>query len=328
MFASLANALPRESRPCVQLIFSAVHLHTMAPRMVFRGSIIGSLGERSSKKRSKNSNAPTSGPIDISEPSMQPADPDAYPIGCGRVSLRHMPIQLLIEDNVSLNYLLCFGRNEFSSEQIEFLALYREIDHERTRQHFAIDERHIRNQLATLIRTHVADDARQQVTLPAAPVAGLRRWLGEFEDLPEGGDARSKIELPSSDLETAVDQCMRDVKNDMLPRFATSPLGEELAKLHPASLLSHPAGAAAMRAMPLAALEKGAVDFFVAAHEAASSDPAARAVRRCSLRTPSLACHARRACLVALTSTYAARLARIGARRRGFQLALRKARSL
>ena len=56
MFASLANALPRESRPCVQLIFSAVHLHTMAPRMVFRGSIIGSLGERSSTKRSKNAN--------------------------------------------------------------------------------------------------------------------------------------------------------------------------------------------------------------------------------------------------------------------------------
>ena len=251
---------------------------SMAPRMVFaaRKSVV-SLTEKS-VKRSKSFRAPEGSSSVLLEPT-PPTDPDAYPVGTGILSVRHVPMRMLVEDNICFDYLLMFSRKEFSSEPIELLLLWREIERERTRQQFTIDQRHIRDGLASLIRTHVAEDAQLQVTLPSGPVAALRKWLRDYDALPESGDARSKMALPSADLDAAVSQCMRDIKNDMLPRFIASPLGEELSRLHIAALLSHPAGHEALRAMPLEQRLRDAIEFFVAAHGAATSAPPTRAVR-------------------------------------------------
>ena len=121
--------------------------------------------------------------VDKVEKPTQSSDPEAYPFGVGRASVRNIPIALLIEDNVALDYLLSFARKEFSSEPVELLAAHREMNRERTRTSFAPDPLHVRSMLAELLEAHVAENAPMQVTLPGTAVSVLRTWLGEYSAL-------------------------------------------------------------------------------------------------------------------------------------------------
>ena len=275
----------------------------MAPRMVFRKSM------RKSARQSQ-----TLLDFDLAEQSavMQaepspPKSPEAYPYGIGLCSVRHLPIKLIVEDNVALNYLLCFARQEFSSEPVEFLASHREMERERTRMAFAPDPLLVRQLLSAMLEAHVAEKAQMQVTLPGSAVVGLRAWLSSYSSASPKDQANQA--LPISDLDTAIKQCMvsktsfdprhrpsslpsippprsphlqphshphrspqSDVKNDMLPRFYSSPLGAELTKIHVGALLSHRAGQSAFKQLQLSPVEQSALDFWVAADACAKLD--------------------------------------------------------
>lgn len=100
----------------------------MAPRMVFSG--------KSGKSRTSRATKGDGGQSDLGEQSVSvvvAGGSEAYPVGCGQVLVKHIPISLLIEDNLCLDYLLCFSRKEFSSEPVELLASHREIERERVR---------------------------------------------------------------------------------------------------------------------------------------------------------------------------------------------------
>jgi hypothetical protein len=74
----------------------------------------------------------------------------------------------------------------------------------------------------------------------------------------------------------------------MLPRFLTSALGQELARLHVSSLLSRAEGLDAFKcSAELHPLQQDALDFWVAAHAFALAEPGVRAVRA-PLRSPSV----------------------------------------
>jgi hypothetical protein len=182
----------------------------MAPRMVFRMSIRRSV----------------SAPI-RSEPksTAEPNDPESYPVGTGVLSVRHVPIHLIVEDNVALDYLLCFSRREFSSEPVELLFSHREMERERARLVFGENPLHVRELLSELINAHVAENASMQVTLPTATVNGLREWLQAFDAAapPE----RGLLALPAAELTAAVKQCMVRARAPHLmsstPRLPFSP---------------------------------------------------------------------------------------------------------
>jgi len=164
--------------------------------MVFRKSM------RASSARASDVQAE----VDKVEKPTQSSDPEAYPFGVGRASVRNIPIALLIEDNVALDYLLSFARKELSSEPVELLAAHREMNRERTRTSFAPDPLHVRSMLAELLEAHVAENAPMQVTLPGTAVSVLRTWLGEYSALAP--KEKAAFSLPMAAVESAIAQCL------------------------------------------------------------------------------------------------------------------------
>ena len=196
-------------------------------------------------------------------------NPSEYPFGKGIVDVRHIPIRMLVEDDIACDYLLFFSRKELSSEPVEFLASHRDIERERNAMTLAPDELHVRQLVKELIETHVSENASMQVTLPSGAASGLRKWLAEFDAADP--QARATLALPSEDLQAAIHQCLTDVKNDMLPRFYQSALAEELSRVHLAALISTDDGRAAFGALSLSSLERDAFDFWTAAHAFATA---------------------------------------------------------
>ena len=50
-----------------------------------------------------------------------------------------------------------------------------------------------------------------------------------------------------------------DLKNDLVPRFSNSPLGEELSRLHVGAMLSHSVGYDVLGSCELSSLERDAL---------------------------------------------------------------------
>ena len=174
----------------------------MAPRMIFRKSM------RKSARQSQ-----TLLDVDLAEASAvmqaEPSpskNPEAYPFGIGLCSVRHLPMKLLVEDNVALNYLLFFSRQEFSSEPVELLASHRDMERERNRMAFAPDPALVRQLLSAMLQAHVAENAQLQVTLPGSAVVALRAWLDSYSSASSKDQVN--LALPISDLDTAIKQCM------------------------------------------------------------------------------------------------------------------------
>ena len=168
----------------------------MGPRMVFRKSLRLSSARESTVQSELNK-------VEKPAPS---TDPEAYPFGVGHASIRHVPIRLLVEDNVALDYMLTFARKEFSSELLELLAAHREMERERTRMAFAPDPLHVRQLLSDMLKEHVTADAPMQVTLPGSAVTALRKWLDDF--LALGPKDQAALPLPMKDVETSIKQCL------------------------------------------------------------------------------------------------------------------------
>lgn len=232
--------------------------------MVFsRMSLIGRMSTRKT----------TSAFDDLAELSVVEAskDPSSYPFGKGIVDIRHIPLRMLVEDEIACDYLLWFSRNEHSSEPIEFLASHRDMERERHAMTFAVDEGHVRQLIKEMLEAHVAENAVMQVTLPSAATNGLRKWLSDFESADP--KERSALALPSDHLNAAIQQCLSDAKNDILPRFFRSPLAEELSRVHLAALLSTDDGRNSFETVTLSSIERDALDFWLAAHAySATSD--------------------------------------------------------
>ena len=90
-----------------------------------------------------------------------------------------------------------------------------------SRQMFAPDELHIRELLKALLDAHVAEGAAMQVTLPGGAVGGLRKWLSAYAAASTKKE-KTTLDLPSSDLESAIYQCM--VRDHRPPCFAPASL--------------------------------------------------------------------------------------------------------
>ena len=159
------------------------------------------------KSSARASRASSAGQVDVAEKPSPSTDPENYPFGVGHASVRHIPIALLCEDNVALDYLLSFARKEFSSESVELLAAHREMNRERTRTAFAPDPLQVRTMLSELLDAHVAENAPMQVTLPGTAVSALRRWRDDYTSLSSSKE-RATFALPMAAIESAIAQCL------------------------------------------------------------------------------------------------------------------------
>ena len=220
-----------------------------------------------------------------------------YPVcRTGTLSVSELPLPLMIEDNIVLDYFLSFARTEISSEPLEMLLEHREMMRERTREVFAPNELKLRKHISDLITRHIGTDAPLPVTIPGPVTQSLCSWNDSWKKLPSEAE-QAGAPVPVEPLERAVQEAMRDIKGDVLPRFLKSQLGVELCQLHLSALLSLGAGPEAFRkacaavhikpclrllhsslltrhSLPCSALdatEKAALDFWLSAHEYAIS---------------------------------------------------------
>jgi len=194
-----------------------------------------------------------------------------YPVcRTGTLSVSELPLPLMIEDNIVLDYFLSFARTEISSEPLEMLLEHREMMRERTREVFAPNELKLRKHISDLITRHIGTDAPLPVTIPGPVTQSLCSWNDSWKKLPSEAE-QAGAPVPVEPLERAVQEAMRDIKGDVLPRFLKSQLGVELCQLHLSALLSLGAGPEAFRKAALDATEKAALDFWLSAHEYAIS---------------------------------------------------------
>jgi len=191
---------------------------------------------------------------------------DTYPFASLKLSLTDLPPRLLYEDDICADYLLYHSRIEHSSDVLEFLLSYREFEREREINILAQDEKLVRTLLVTLLTRHIEDGAKQPVSLSGSVEAALRKWLEDFK-AAEPIQAKLALALPLDALADACEQCMRDLQNDILPRFRNSAMGAELARVHPGACLANVAVQAAIRKQG----PSDALDFWVEAHTFATS---------------------------------------------------------